>query len=80
MELEGKSAYAIKRWELKDVIILLLIVITIFLAGWTMQSEKSKYIVIFVEEVEEKVKDEYRLYKAKSKDKIEEFVLKKINI
>ncbi len=77
MEPEPRLAYSIKRWEMRDILVLLLVIISILLAGWALQSKKTKYVIIVVEE---SVKDDVRYYRAKSKEKIEKFMMRKMGI
>ncbi len=77
MKPEPILAYSIKRWEMRDILVFLLVIISILLAGWALQSKKTKYVIIVVEE---SVKDDVRYYRAKSKEKIEKFMMRKMGI
>ncbi|MBW1692723.1 MAG: hypothetical protein JRJ41_00930 [Deltaproteobacteria bacterium] len=74
---EHRLSYPIKRWDLRDVVVLLLIIISTFLAGWILTLEKTKYIVVVVEE---NVSKEVKYYKATSKEKLEEWMIEKLKI
>ena len=77
MKKEPSLPVPIKRFGMKDGLVLLLIAIVFFLAGWIMQSEKTKYVVVVVKERVEKGVD---FYQAKSKEKIGEFIMEKSGI
>ena len=74
---EQKSTYPIKRWDLKDILVLVLIIISTLLAGWILKSEKTKYIVVVVEE---SVREDVKSYQVNSKDKLEEWMSEKLKI
>ena len=75
--LEHGSTYPIKRWDLRDVLVLVLIIISTLLAAWIVKSEKTKYIVLVVEE---SVREDVKFYKANSKGKLEEWMIEKLKI
>lgn len=74
---EHQLTYPIKRWDLRDVLVLLLIIISTLLAAWILKSEKTKYIVVVVEE---NVREEVKSYQVNSKDKLEEWMAEKLKI
>ena len=77
MNQERSPSIPARRWEKKDFLVIFLIAIIFFLAGWVMQLEKTKYVVVVVKE---KVEKEVDFYKAKSKEKISDFIMKKSGI
>ena len=77
MEKELNPSITIRRLGMRDILVLVLIAIIFFLAGWIMQSEKTKYVVVVVKE---RVEKEVDFYQAKSKEKIGEFLMKKSGI
>ncbi len=72
-----RLTYPVKRWDLRDVLVLLLIILSTFLAAWILQSEKTKYIVVVVEE---NVRQEVKSYQVDSKDKLEDWIVEKLKI
>ena len=74
---EQRSTYPIKRWYLRDILVLALIIIFTFFAAWILKSEKTKYVVVVVEE---NVNKEIESYKIGSKDRLEEWLVKKLKI
>ena len=74
---DHRLTYPVKRWDLRDVLVLLLILISTLLAAWILKSEKTKYVVVVVEE---NVREEVKSYQVDSKDKLEEWVLEKLKI
>ena len=74
---DHRLTYPVKRWDLRDVLVLLLIFVSTLLAAWILKSEKTKYVVVVVEE---NVREEVKSYQVGSKDKLEEWVLEKLKI
>jgi hypothetical protein len=74
---EQELPYPIKRWDLRDVIVLVLIVVSILLVGWILTLDKTKYIVVVVQE---NVDKEVKAYKANSKEKLAEWMAGKLKI
>lgn len=74
---DQRLTYPIKRWDLKDVLVLLLIIVSTLLAAWILKSEKTRYIVVVVEE---NVRDEVKSYQVDSKNKLEEWMVEKLKI
>lgn len=72
-----RLTYPIKRWDLRDVLVLLLIIVSTFLAAWILKSEKTKYIVVVVEE---SVREDVKSYQVNSKDKLEKWMSEKLKI
>jgi hypothetical protein len=72
-----RLSYPVKRWDLRDVLVLLLILISTLLAAWILKSEKTKYVVVVVEE---NVREEVKSYQVGSKDKLERWLLEKLKI
>jgi hypothetical protein len=77
MNQERSPSINLRRLGMKDILVLFLIAIIFFLAGWILQSEKTKYVVVVVKE---KVEQEADFYKAKSKEIIDEFIMQKSGI
>ena len=74
---EQRSTYPVKRWDLRDVIVLVLIVVSTLLVGWILTLDKTKYIVVVVQE---NVDKEVKSYKANSKEKLAEWMTDKLKI
>jgi len=74
MKKEPSSSYPILRWGIKDILVLLLIAIIIFLISWIVQSEKTKDVVF---DVKEKVEREADFYGRELKDSIGDVIKKK---
>ena len=72
-----RSTYPVKRWDLRDVLVVVLILISAFLAAWIVKSEKTKYIVLVVEE---NIRKDVKFYKTNSKGKLEEWMIEKVKI
>jgi hypothetical protein len=74
---EQRLTYPVKRWDLRDVIVLVLIVVSTLLVGWILTLDKTKYIVVVVQE---NVDKEVKSYKANSKEKLAEWMTDKLKI
>ncbi|UCD33591.1 MAG: hypothetical protein JSV38_06945 [Desulfobacterales bacterium] len=74
---EHQLPYPIKRWDLRDVTVLLLIIFSILLAGWVLTLEKTKYIVVVVEE---SVSKEVKYQQTNSKEKLGEWMIGKLKL
>lgn len=74
---DHQLTYPVKRWDLKDVLVLLLIVLSTLLAARILQSEKTKYIVVVVED---SVSEEVKSFQTDSKYKLEEWMVEKLKI
>ena len=74
---EQQSVIPVKRWDLKDVLVLLLILVFTFLAAWVLKSEKTKYVVVVVEQG---VSKEIKSFQAGSKDRLQEWMIEKLKI
>jgi hypothetical protein len=74
---DHRLTYPVKRWDLRDVLVLLLVILSTLLAAWILQSEKTKYIVVVVED---NVREEVKSYQADSKNKLEEWMVEKLKI
>ena len=77
MKKEFQPFIPIQKFGIRDVLVLLLIAITFFLASRVIQSEKTEFVVVVVKE---KVENEVDFYRAKSKEKIAEFIMEKTGI
>ena len=74
MKKEPKSSHPIRRLGMKDILVLVLIAIILVLAGWIVQSEKTKNVVV---DVKGKVEREADFQGRKLKDKIGEVIREK---
>ena len=74
---EHRSTYPIKRWDLRDILVLLLIILSTLFATWIVKSEKTKYIVLVVEE---NVREDVKFHKVNSKEKLQEWMIEKLKI
>ena len=75
MKKEPSPFHPARQWEIKDVLVLLLIAIILFFIFWLMQSEKTKNVVV---DVKEKVEKETDFHGRKIKYRIGEVVKEKI--
>jgi len=74
MKKEPSSSYPTKRWEIKDVLVLVLIAIIFLLAGWIIQLEKTKILAV---DAKERIENEADFHGRKLKDKIGEVITEK---
>ena len=77
MEQEYQPFIPVQKFGIKDALVLSLIIITFFLAGQVIQSEKTQYVVIVINE---KVEDEVLYYQTQTKEKVEELITEKLKI